>query len=79
MVTRQQQIERRTTWHFEIEGDQWWWVFRRPDGTEERSTQSFESLQDCGADAMEHGYGAWKAEERRRVAVGRDVLEDVPS
>ena len=36
-------------------------------------------LMECGADAMEHGYGAWKAEERRKVAVGRDVLDDVPS
>jgi hypothetical protein len=76
-VAEQRQVERRTTWHFEIDGDRWWWVLTRPGGSEERSSESFATLQECGADAMQHGYGAWKAEERRRVEPGRDVLDDV--
>lgn len=68
------QVERRTIWTFEIEDSHWSWVRRRPDGSQERSTHSFGSLQECGRNATQHGYGEWKGPERRRSELGRDIL-----
>lgn len=58
-------MERRSEWNFVITDQGWSWAITRPDGTEQRSDGPFETLQQCGDDAMEHGYGAWKFDERR--------------
>lgn len=47
----------------------WLWTIARPDGTEERSASTFTTLKHCADDAIRHGYGAWKHEERRQVEI----------
>lgn len=74
-VTEKSTLERRTMWRFEIENENWSWVRTRPDGSEDRSSRAFDSLQECGRDAMQHGYAVWKSAERRKVEPGRDALE----
>jgi hypothetical protein len=59
--------ERRSTWNFVITDTGWVWTLTRADGTEERSAATFTTLKDCADDAVAHGYGTWKGEERRRV------------
>lgn len=57
--------ERRSEWNFEITGQGWLWAVTHPGGTQERSSTVFETLKLAGDDAMEHGYGKWRSEERR--------------
>lgn len=44
----------------------WVWRVLHPDGTEASAERSFPTLQECTADATQHGYVVWKAEEERR-------------
>lgn len=62
-------VERRIEWGFVITHNGWLWEITRPDGTEVRSSSVFETLQQCGDDAKQHGYGAWKDDERRVVGI----------
>ena len=59
--------ERRSSWNFVITDTGWLWTLTRPDGTEERAGQSFKTLKQAADDAIAHGYGAWKNDERRRL------------
>jgi hypothetical protein len=61
------QNERRSNWNFVITDTGWLWTLTRPDGTEERASQTFTTLKECADDAVGHGYGSWKHEERRSV------------
>lgn len=63
----QVQQERRSNWNFVITDGGWLWTLTRPDGSEERSERNFKTLKQCADDAIQHGYGAWKHEERRSV------------
>jgi hypothetical protein len=44
------------------------WIWRVSDasGKTEQSPGKFATLKDCTADAMQHGYVAWKSEDERR-------------
>lgn len=57
--------ERRSSWNFVITDTGWLWTLTRPDGSEERADRNFKTLKQCADDAIAHGYGAWKQEERR--------------
>ena len=59
------QKERRSHWNFVITDTGWLWTLTRPDGTQEHSERNFKTLKQCADDAIKHGYGAWKQEERR--------------
>jgi hypothetical protein len=60
-------MERRRKWSFFIVGDGGWvWRVLHPDGTEASSERAFPTLQECTADATQHGYVVWKPEEERR-------------
>ena len=59
--------ERRSYWNFVITDGGWGWTLTKPDGTEERSTSTFKTLKQAADDAISHGYGSWKLEERRQV------------
>jgi hypothetical protein len=61
------QKERRSNWNFVITDTGWLWTLTRPDGTEERSSHTFTTLKECADNAVSHGYGSWKQEERRSV------------
>jgi hypothetical protein len=67
-VTGEQTPERRSSWNFVITDTGWLWTLTRPDGTEERADKSFSTLKQAADDAIAHGYGAWKGEERRTTA-----------
>lgn len=58
--------ERRSTWNFVITDTGWLWTLTGPDGTEKRADRSFNTLKQAADDAVAHGYGAWKGDERRR-------------
>jgi hypothetical protein len=66
-VATEQAQERRSNWNFVITDGGWLWTLTRPDGTEQQSNRTFKTLKQCADDAIQNGYGAWKAEERRRV------------
>ncbi len=59
--------ERRSNWNFVITDTGWLWTITRPDGAEERSDKIFPTLAECADNAVLHGYGAWKQDERRRM------------
>ena len=67
MAQDQDTQERRAEWSFLITSEGWLWAVTRPDGTEERSSTAYETLQQAGDDAIAHGYGAWKHDERRQL------------
>jgi hypothetical protein len=68
-VSQEHTPERRSHWNFVITDTGWLWTIARPDGTEERSASTFTTLKHCADDAIRHGYGAWKHEERRQVEI----------
>ena len=43
----------------------WSWTMTRPDGSEQRAEKAFTTLKDAADDAIAHGYGSWKGDERR--------------
>ena len=57
--------ERRASWNFVITDTGWLWTLTHPDGSEERADKSFQTLKQAADDAIAHGYGAWKGDERR--------------
>jgi hypothetical protein len=60
-------LERRRKWSFFIVAEgAWVWRVLYPDGTEACSDRSFATLQDCTADATQHGYVVVKPEDERR-------------
>jgi hypothetical protein len=65
-VTRNHTPERRSAWNFVITDDGWLWTLTRPDGREERADTTFKTLKQAADDAIGHGYGAWKHDERRQ-------------
>ena len=65
-MTQRYTPERRGSWNFVITDTGWFWTLPRPDGTEKRADKSFSTLKQAADDAIAHGYGAWKGEERRR-------------
>ena len=60
-------VERRSEWKFVITDQGWLWAVSRPDGTEQRAPQTYESLKQAAEAAMQHGYASWKFTERRQV------------
>ena len=50
-----------------ISDEGWLWTLTHPDGAKDSSKRSFMTLKECADDATEHGYGAWKSDERRAV------------
>jgi hypothetical protein len=64
-------IERRSEWKFLITDEGWHWTVTHPEGPEERSGHPFTTLSECAREAAEHGYGTWRAAERRHVEIGR--------
>ena len=46
----------------------WLWRAVAPDGTEETSERTFQTLKECTEDATRHGYVVWKTEDERRRA-----------
>jgi hypothetical protein len=66
-LTQAQAPERRSNWNFVITDSGWLWTVTRPDGTEDRAEKSFKTLKQAADDAIAHGYGAWKGDERRSV------------
>lgn len=61
------QAERRSEWKFVITDQGWLWAVSRPDGSELRAPQTYESLKQAADAAMQHGYASWKFSERRQV------------
>lgn len=57
--------DRRSEWKFVITDDGWLWAVTRPSGMEERASIVCETLKQAGDDAIAHGYGAWKSDDRR--------------
>jgi hypothetical protein len=72
MVPTDAHAERRTRWSFSYTGDNtWFWRAVRADGTVERSSAKLDTLAECLADALEHGFVSWTtAAERRRNSSG---------
>jgi hypothetical protein len=64
-VTERRSSERRSNWNFVITDTGWSWTMTRADGSEARAEKSFTTLKDAADDAIAHGYGAWKGDERR--------------
>lgn len=59
-------MDNRRNWSFvHTDTGSWVWQVAKADGSEETS-QDFATLKECTADAMLHGYVAWKSEEERR-------------
>jgi hypothetical protein len=59
-------LEKRRNWSFVLgDGGSWIWRVSDVHGVEE-SNGTFETLKECTADAMQHGYVAWKSEDERR-------------
>ena len=62
-------MENRRNWNFTLsDGGSWIWQHTLADGSEETSG-GFPTLRECIVDATEHGYVAWKSEERRKDLV----------
>jgi hypothetical protein len=66
-VTDAHTPERRSNWNFVITDTGWLWTLKRPDGGEQRSAKTFTTLKDAADDAIAHGYGSWRGDERRSV------------
>jgi hypothetical protein len=64
-VSREPTTERRSSWNFVITDTGWAWTLIHADGSEERADKSFNTLKQAADDAIAHGYGAWKGDERR--------------
>lgn len=60
--------DRRSNWNFVITDTGWQWTLLRPDGSEQRADKTFTTLKDAADDAIAHGYGAWRGDERRGTA-----------
>ncbi len=65
-MSTQRGRDRRSEWKFLITDQGWLWVVTRPGGIEERATTAYQTMQEAGEDAMKHGYGKWKTDERRQ-------------
>ena len=65
-MTESTASERRSNWNFVITDSGWSWTLTRADGSEQRADKTFTTLKDAADDAMAHGYGAWRGDERRR-------------
>jgi hypothetical protein len=65
-VTAAHRQERRSSWNFVITDTGWLWTLTRPDGRQERAGKTFTTLAQAADDAILHGYGSWKGDERRR-------------
>lgn len=66
-MDQQHAPERRSNWNFVITDTGWLWTLTHPDGRQERAEKSFKTLKQAADDAIAHGYGAWKGDERRRL------------
>jgi hypothetical protein len=66
-VTERRSAERRSNWNFVITDTGWSWTMTRSDGSEEHAQKSFTTLKDAADDAIAHGYGAWRGDERRSL------------
>ena len=44
----------------------WLWAVTRPSGAEEQASVVYPTLKEAGDDAIAHGYGAWKSDDRRK-------------
>lgn len=62
----QQTSERRSNWNFVITDTGWSWTLTHADGSEQRAEKSFTTLKDAADDAIAHGYGSWRGDERRQ-------------
>jgi hypothetical protein len=65
-VTQKHTPERRSYWNFVITDGGWLWTLTRPDGHQERANTTFKTLKQAADDAIVHGYGSWKHDERRK-------------
>jgi hypothetical protein len=66
-VGQEHTTERRSNWNFVITDGGWGWTLTHPDGSEERSNKTFKTLKQAADDAIAHGYGSWKQDERRSL------------
>lgn len=64
-MQERRRTERRSQWNFEITDRGWLWAVTHPGGTPERSSIVYETLKQAADDAIEHGYGKWRSDERR--------------
>jgi hypothetical protein len=74
-------LDKRRNWNFVITDDQSWiWRVSNAEGAMEQSAGTFATLKDCTADAMQHGYVAWRSEDERRrdltLAVSKVLTRD---
>ena len=65
-MNRYEGEERRSHWNFVITDEGWLWTLTRPDGSETRAQKTFSTLTQAANDAVAHGYGSWKHDERRQ-------------
>ena len=65
MGEERRRTERRREWTFEITDQGWLWMVRHPSGTAQRGDARYHTLNQAADDASEHGYGQWRAPERR--------------
>jgi hypothetical protein len=72
MGEERRSIERRREWTFEITDQGWLWVVRHPGGRAQRADAIYDTLKQAADAASEHGYGQWRASERR-VGDRRDM------
>jgi len=66
-VNEQHSADRRSNWNFVITDTGWAWTLTRADGSEDRAEKTFKTLKDAADDAIAHGYGSWRGDERRSV------------
>jgi hypothetical protein len=66
-IVERRKGERRKEWRFLISEQGWSWGVRKADGSEDRASHTYPNLKAAGDDAMEHGFGEWRQEERRMV------------
>jgi hypothetical protein len=68
-------MEKRRQWQFQMTvGDEWLWQVSDVHGTRD-SSRTFATLKECTANAMEHGYVAWKPENERRESQALDIVK----
>ena len=57
-------MEGRAKWKFATPGNgDWRWIAAQEDGSEAASPRAFESIEDCMADAAQHGYANYRPTE----------------
>jgi hypothetical protein len=57
-------MEATAKWKFATRGDgEWRWIAAGRDGSEQASPSAFASVEDCMADAAQHGYADYRPTE----------------